>query len=263
MIPQTDNNIILEAENVSKQFGGITALKDYNLRLQKKELLGLIGPNGAGKTTVFNILSGLFPPTTGNIYFNGSCITNLKPHQTSSLGIARTFQNIRVFEELTVIDNIKVAFHLHHGKGVLPTLFSLPSFTRSEMEIHFKSLEILNLFHLESMKDELTKNLSYGDQRRVELARAIASDPRLLLLDEPTAGLNPQETAQMVDLISYIHQKQNLTTILVEHDMKVIMGVCKRIQVLDQGMVIASGTPEQIKNNKKVVEAYLGKTRVR
>lgn len=258
-----NRNVILEAVNVNKQFGGISALKDYNLRVYKGELLGLIGPNGAGKTTVFNILSGVIHPTTGHIYFNGNWITNFKPHKISTLGIARTFQNIRVFEELTVIDNIKVAFHTHHGKGIVPTLIHLPSFVRSEKNIHYKALEILDLFYLLPLKDEITRNLSYGDQRRVELARAIASDPVLLLLDEPTAGFNPQETVQMMDLISYIHKKQNLTTILVEHDMKVIMGVCERIQVLDQGRVLATGTPEEIKQNKKVVEAYLGKSRVK
>ncbi|MFW6137903.1 MAG: ABC transporter ATP-binding protein [Spirochaetota bacterium] len=261
MEQSTWNNTLVLAEDVTMRFGGIAALKNYTLDLHRGELLGLIGPNGAGKTTVFNLLSGVIHPTMGRIYYNGQDITYLKPHKASYLGIARTFQNIRLFEELSVLENIKVAFHVHHGRGVVPTLLHLPSFVFSEREIHEKAVEKAALLHLDSIKDERAKNLSYGEQRRVELARALSADPELLLLDEPTAGLTPHETTEMMQLISSIHTRQKLTTILVEHDMKVIMGICRKIQVLDQGRVLALDTPEEIKGNTKVIEAYLGKPR--
>ena len=254
-----DKSSLLQVIDLCKNFGGLKALQDYNLALIEGELVGLIGPNGAGKTTVFNLLSGVIHPTSGKIYFRDVDITSLRPDKNTSLGMARTFQNIRLFENLTVIDNIKVAFHMHHGKGLFPTLFNINSFKKSEHTIEKKSLEIIDTLGISKYADEIAKNLPYGDQRKVELARALATDPKLVLLDEPTAGLNPHETERMMRTISNLHRNYDLTILLVEHDMKVIMGICQRIQVIDQGEIIALGTPDEIKNNKNVIEAYLGR----
>lgn len=254
---------LLRVENLTKKFGGLTALNDYNLTLESREIVGLIGPNGAGKTTVFNLLSGVIHPDSGRIYFRGNDITYSKPDKNAFLGIARTFQNIRLFQELTVVDNVKVAFHMHHGSSLLQTIVISRSFRKVETEMDQRASHILDMLGLSQYRDELAKNLSYGDQRRVELARCLAADPEIVLLDEPTAGLNPHETGSMMEILSRIHDDFGLTILLVEHDMKVIMGICRRIQVIDQGRTIAMGTPEEIRRNPLVIEAYLGRPKKR
>lgn len=253
---------ILTMNNVTMAFGGLAALTNVNIKLEKGELVGLIGPNGAGKTTVFNVLTGIYTPTSGTIeYMNDNTktvINNLKPHVISALGIARTFQNIRLFKELTVLDNIRIAIHKDVKYGMAPTFLRLPSFFKEEQSLLDNAYKLLKIFNLDSKKDELAKNLPYGEQRRLEIARALATKPSLLLLDEPAAGMNPNETAELTELIKWIWKEYGLTILLIEHDMSLVMKICERIYVLDYGMVIAEGTPEEIKNNKRVVEAYLG-----
>ena len=259
-----DNNPaypILEVRGLGKRFDGLEAVKDYDLTLEKGELVGLIGPNGAGKTTVFNLITGVLKPTSGKITFMGHNATRLRPDKRAALGIARTFQNIRLFHSLPVIDNIKVAFHMHHGTGLWPTLLNLPGYRRSERLMEEQSREILEMIGLADSRNEPADNLPYGDQRKVELGRALAADPRLLLLDEPAAGMNPSETEEMIRTITRIHEQYRLTILLVEHDMKVIMGACGRIQVINRGQVLAEGSPGSIRNDPKVIEAYLGSKR--
>jgi branched-chain amino acid transport system ATP-binding protein len=251
---------LLNVEGLEKRFGGISALTDYNVKICRGELVGLIGPNGAGKTTVFNLLSGVLKPTDGRIYFNNRDITRLRPDQNTALGIARTFQNIRLFKDLTVLDNIKVAFHMRMGKGFWKTLVHASAYRRAESQMHRKSSEIMELFGLMPVKDIPAKNLPYGIQRRVEIARAMATLPKLLLLDEPSAGLNPSETEELVKILQNIHRKGNLTIFLVEHDMKLIMAVCQKIQVIDRGRMLAMGVPEEVRRDLRVIEAYLGKS---
>ena len=254
------NSDLLNVEDLEKRFGGITALTDYSVNIRRGELVGLIGPNGAGKTTVFNLLSGVLKPTGGRIYFNNRDITRLRPDQNTALGIARTFQNIRLFKELSVLDNIKVAFHMRLGKGFWKTLFHTSAYRRAEIAMQQRSHEIMELFGLVSVKDTPAKNLPYGIQRRVEIARAMATLPKLLLLDEPSAGLNPSETEQLVKILQNIHRKIDLTIFLVEHDMKLIMAVCQKIQVIDRGRMLTMGAPDDVRHDLRVVEAYLGKS---
>jgi branched-chain amino acid transport system ATP-binding protein len=253
-------SVILNVEGLEKRFGGITALTDYSVKIRRRELVGLIGPNGAGKTTVFNLLSGVLKPTGGRIYFNNRDITRLRPDQNTALGIARTFQNIRLFKELSVLDNIKVAFHMRLGRDLWKTLFHTSQYRQAEIEIRQRSYEIMGLFGLVSVKDLPAKNLPYGIQRRVEIARAMATLPKLLLLDEPSAGLNPNETEELVKILQNIHRKNDLTIFLVEHDMKLIMAVCQKIQVLDRGRMLAMGAPDDVRHDLRVIEAYLGKS---
>lgn len=251
--------IMLEVNNLSCAFGGLMAVADLDFYVEENEILGIIGPNGAGKTTVFNLITGFYPPLRGEIIFKKKNIEGLKPYQITRLGIARTFQNPRLFKQLTVIDNIRIAMHKVHNVNLLDTIFRNKKSYDEEKIQEEKAKEILEFFHLYERRNEISQNLPYGEQRRLEIARAMATNPTLLLLDEPAAGMNPYESKELMNLISYIREKFNLTIILIEHHMEVVMGICERIIVLDYGMKIAEGKPEEIRNNPRVIEAYLGK----
>ncbi|MBP2633335.1 MAG: lptB 1 [Firmicutes bacterium] len=250
---------LLKAEKVSKVFGGLKAVSNFDMHIEKGELIGLIGPNGAGKTTAFNLLTGVYQPTTGVIEFDGKSVVGLlKPFQITQGGIARTFQNIRLFSELSVLDNVKIAYHSHVEYGLAEAVLRVGRYFREEDEIEQKAIDFLKIFKLEHKKDEIAKNLPYGEQRRLEIARALAAKPKLLLLDEPAAGMNPQETQALMEMISWIRKEFGLTILLIEHDMNLVMGICERIYVLEYGSIIAHGTPNEIKNNPQVIKAYLG-----
>jgi branched-chain amino acid transport system ATP-binding protein len=262
-----EKKLLMQASGISIVFGGLRAVSDFNLDLLTGELVGLIGPNGAGKTTVFNMLSGIYVPTEGQISFwdrNGKVqVVNKKtPAYLNQIGIARTFQNIRLFGNLSVADNVRIAMHAHRTAGPLSILFRTSHYRRDEEMMTEKVDHLLSLFKINGKSSELAKNLPYGEQRKLEIVRALAANPSLLLLDEPAAGMNPQETKELMDLISFIRSEFHLTILLIEHDMKLVMGICERILVLDYGRIIASGDPASIRSNPQVIKAYLGQEAV-
>ena len=250
--------MLLELNEVSKSFGGVAALTGVSFGVKQGEVFGVIGPNGAGKTTLFNLITGVFPASSGEIVFDGMSVVGIKPHRTVEMGIARTFQNIRLFKDLTVLDNVLIAFSNHHKQHVLASFLRLPAFYKNEEELKSKALDLLKIFDLDGDANTLAKNLAYGQQRRLEIVRALATEPKILFLDEPAAGMNPQETAELTELIRRIKDEFKITIMLIEHDMNLVMEVTERIYVLEYGRLIAHGTPDEIKNNKRVIEAYLG-----
>ena len=249
---------LLKVDNVSMIFGGLRAVSNLSMYINKGELIGLIGPNGAGKTTAFNMITGVYTPSEGDVYFNGVKSSGKKSYQVTQLGMARTFQNIRLFSELSVIDNVKIAYNMHVTYNLVDAIIRDKKYLNEEDFITKKAMDLLKIFHLEGEANEVAKNLPYGKQRRLEIARALATEPKLLLLDEPAAGMNPQETHELMEMIRWIRDKFDLSILLIEHDMGLVMGVCERIYVLEYGMKIAEGTPEEIKHNSRVIEAYLG-----
>ena len=249
---------LLKVDNVSMIFGGLRAVSNLSMYINKGELIGLIGPNGAGKTTAFNMITGVYTPSEGDVYFNGAKSSGKKSYQVTQLGMARTFQNIRLFSELSVIDNVKIAYNMHVTYNLVDAIIRDKKYLNEEDFITQKAMDLLKIFHLEGEANEVAKNLPYGKQRRLEIARALATEPKLLLLDEPAAGMNPQETHELMEMIRWIRDKFDLSILLIEHDMGLVMGVCERIYVLEYGMKIAEGTPEEIKHNSRVIEAYLG-----
>jgi len=249
----------LEIRGLTKHFYGVTALEDYGLDLPQGEILGLIGPNGAGKTTIFNLITGVYRPSAGQVQLFGRDVTGLRPERIAQLGVARTFQNIRLFRQLTVLDNVRCALHLERRYTLLEALAALPRFAREERHMVERALALLEFLGIAHLALEPAGDLSYGDQRRLEVARALAMGPKILLLDEPTAGMSPLESAQAVELFRKVRDQFGLTLVLIEHHMQVVMGLCERLQVLNYGRLIAEGRPEDIRVNPEVVEAYLGK----
>jgi len=249
----------LQITGLSKVFGGLRAVGNFDLTVQPGALDGLIGPNGAGKTTVFNMISGLYVPTGGEVDLYGEPLVGLEPFEITQMGIGRTFQNIRLFPNLTVLDNVLIAYHPHAGYGLFDGLLRTSRFGRKEREMVDRAREFLAIFGLEPIQDQMARNLPYGEQRRVEIARALAADPKLLLLDEPAAGMNPNEIGRLMEYIHFIHDRFHLTILLIEHQMRLVMNICQNLTVMDFGEVIARGNPKEIQNNPQVIEAYLGR----
>ncbi len=251
-------NSVLECKNVSIEFGGLKAVNNFNLTIEKGELLGLIGPNGAGKTTVFNLISGVYNPTEGEIFLNEQKISNKSTSQIVKLGIARTFQNIRLFNKMTVLENVKVAANDSMSYGIFTGMFRLPKYWKEENEVNDRAIEMLKIFDLDKFWFMPAESLSYGQQRKLEIARAMATKPSLLLLDEPAAGMNPKETEELMNTIALIREKFNITILLIEHDMKLVLGISSRLMVLNYGQILAEGNPKEVINNPEVIKAYLG-----
>ena len=253
---------LLEVKGLTKNFGGLSAVSNVSLKAEKGELIGLIGPNGAGKTTFFNLLTGVYVPTEGTIELeteNGKKLLNgIAPNKITELGLARTFQNIRLFKDLTVLENVMVAMHAHKGNSLFSSLFRTKAYYETEKMMKEEALELLKIFNLESFAQDKAKNLAYGQQRELEIVRALATKPKILFLDEPAAGMNPQETANLTRLIAQIQEQFGLTVVLIEHDMSLVMEICQRLYVLEYGRLLAHGTPEEIKKNPDVIRAYLG-----
>ncbi|MFZ2531754.1 MAG: ABC transporter ATP-binding protein [Streptococcus suis] len=250
--------VLLEVKDLTKNFGGLTAVGDVTMELHEGELVGLIGPNGAGKTTLFNLLTGVYEPSEGTITLAGTLLNGKAPSKIASLGLGRTFQNIRLFKNMTVLENVLIGLGNHGKAEVLASFLRLPAFYKNEESLKTKAIELLKIFDLDGEADTLAKNLPYGKQRRLEIVRALATEPKILFLDEPAAGMNPQETAELTQLIRKIKEEFNITIMLIEHDMSLVMEVTERIYVLEYGRLIAHGTPAEIRSNKRVIEAYLG-----
>ena len=249
---------LLEVKSLGISFGGLRAVDDFNLKIEKGQLYGLIGPNGAGKTTVFNMLTGVYKPTDGSISLDGENITGKKTIDINKHGIARTFQNIRLFHQQSVIDNVKIGLHNEHTYSTLSGILRLPSYRKTEKIMNEKAMELLEVFDLQDEADILASNLPYGKQRKLEIARALATDPKLLLLDEPAAGMNPNETKELMETIRFVRDKFDMTVLLIEHDMKLVSGICEELTVLNFGQVLAQGKTSDVLNNPEVIKAYLG-----
>ncbi|HNW84592.1 MAG TPA: ABC transporter ATP-binding protein [Candidatus Cryosericum sp.] len=250
---------LLEIEHLTEFFGGLRAVSDFNIHLEHGEIVGLIGPNGAGKTTVFNVITGVYRPTQGTIVFDGQSIVGKKTHQITQLGIARTFQTIRLFTQSSVIDNIKIAYHFRMPYGNMDSFLHTRKYWEGERMVDDYAIDLLRIFHLEQQADNVSGSLPYGAQRRLEIARALATKPKLLILDEPAAGMNPAEADELMTMIRWLRDQFDLTILLIEHQMRVVMGVCERIKVMDFGETICEGVPEYVRNDPRVCEAYLGK----